>query len=154
MPIWSIYSCITNYHKNQITMRWLIISFIVSLTQESGHGLAGYSASVSLTNCSHSVSQSCSLMRRFIWEKIYFQSYMALAHPVPCDFWTKDLCSLLTIDWRQPSVSCHVGLCMWKSALSKSTKEKVCRDSLGMTQRDVMGREVGGGFMFGNACKN
>ena len=23
-----------------------------------------------------------------------------------------------------------------------------------MTQRDVMGREVGGGFMFGNACKN
>ena len=24
----------------------------------------------------------------------------------------------------------------------------------GMTQRDVMGREVGGGFMFGNACKN
>ena len=23
----------------------------------------------------------------------------------------------------------------------------------GMTQRDVMGREVGGGFMFGNACK-
>ena len=22
----------------------------------------------------------------------------------------------------------------------------------GMTQRDVMGREVGGGFMFGNAC--
>ncbi|KAJ1061876.1 hypothetical protein K5549_002911 [Capra hircus] len=26
--------------------------------------------------------------------------------------------------------------------------------SMGMTQRDVMGREVGGGFMFGNACKN
>ena len=25
---------------------------------------------------------------------------------------------------------------------------------LGITQRDVMGREVGGGFMFGNACKN
>ena len=25
---------------------------------------------------------------------------------------------------------------------------------MGMTQRDVMGREVGGGFMFGNACKN
>ena len=24
----------------------------------------------------------------------------------------------------------------------------------GMTQRDVVGREVGGGFMFGNACKN
>ena len=24
---------------------------------------------------------------------------------------------------------------------------------MGMTQRDVMGREVGGGFMFGNACK-
>ena len=24
----------------------------------------------------------------------------------------------------------------------------------GMTQRDVMGREVEGGFMFGNACKN
>ena len=24
----------------------------------------------------------------------------------------------------------------------------------GMTHRDVMGREVGGGFMFGNACKN
>ena len=24
----------------------------------------------------------------------------------------------------------------------------------GMIQRDVMGREVGGGFMFGNACKN
>ena len=23
----------------------------------------------------------------------------------------------------------------------------------GMTQRDVMGREMGGGFMFGNACK-
>ena len=23
-----------------------------------------------------------------------------------------------------------------------------------MTQRDVVGREVGGGFMFGNACKN
>ena len=23
---------------------------------------------------------------------------------------------------------------------------------MGMTQRDVMGREVGGGFMFGNAC--
>ena len=23
-----------------------------------------------------------------------------------------------------------------------------------MTQRDVMGREVGGGFMFGNVCKN
>ena len=23
----------------------------------------------------------------------------------------------------------------------------------GMTQRDVIGREVGGGFMFGNACK-
>ena len=23
-----------------------------------------------------------------------------------------------------------------------------------LTQRDVMGREVGGGFMFGNACKN
>ena len=22
-----------------------------------------------------------------------------------------------------------------------------------MTQRDVVGREVGGGFMFGNACK-
>jgi hypothetical protein len=22
------------------------------------------------------------------------------------------------------------------------------------TQRDVMGRELGGGFMFGNACKN
>ena len=25
---------------------------------------------------------------------------------------------------------------------------------MGMTQRDVMGREVGGGFMFGNAYKN
>ena len=25
---------------------------------------------------------------------------------------------------------------------------------MGMTQRDVMGREMGGGFMFGNACKN
>ena len=25
---------------------------------------------------------------------------------------------------------------------------------LKLTQRDVMGREVGGGFMFGNACKN
>ena len=25
---------------------------------------------------------------------------------------------------------------------------------MGMTHRDVMGREVGGGFMFGNACKN
>jgi len=25
---------------------------------------------------------------------------------------------------------------------------------MGMTQRDVVGREVGGGFMFGNACKN
>ena len=25
---------------------------------------------------------------------------------------------------------------------------------MGMTQRDVLGREVGGGFMFGNACKN
>ena len=25
---------------------------------------------------------------------------------------------------------------------------------MGMTQRDVMGREVEGGFMFGNACKN
>ena len=25
---------------------------------------------------------------------------------------------------------------------------------LGMTQRDVVGREVGGGVMFGNACKN
>ena len=25
---------------------------------------------------------------------------------------------------------------------------------MGMTQREVMGREVGGGFMFGNACKN
>ena len=24
----------------------------------------------------------------------------------------------------------------------------------GVTQRDVMGMEVGGGFMFGNACKN
>ena len=24
----------------------------------------------------------------------------------------------------------------------------------GMTQRDVMGKEEGGGFMFGNACKN
>jgi len=24
----------------------------------------------------------------------------------------------------------------------------------GMTQKDVMGREVGRGFMFGNACKN
>ena len=23
---------------------------------------------------------------------------------------------------------------------------------MGMTQRDVMGREVGGGFIFGNAC--
>ena len=25
---------------------------------------------------------------------------------------------------------------------------------MGMTQKDVMGREVGGRFMFGNACKN
>ena len=25
---------------------------------------------------------------------------------------------------------------------------------MGMTQRDVVGREVGGGFLFGNACKN
>ena len=25
---------------------------------------------------------------------------------------------------------------------------------MGMTQRDIVGREVGGGFMFGNACKN
>ena len=25
---------------------------------------------------------------------------------------------------------------------------------MGMTQRDIMGRKVGGGFMFGNACKN
>ena len=25
---------------------------------------------------------------------------------------------------------------------------------MGMIQKDVMGREVGGGFMFGNACKN
>ena len=24
----------------------------------------------------------------------------------------------------------------------------------GMTQRDVVGRDVGGGFMFGNACRN
>ena len=24
--------------------------------------------------------------------------------------------------------------------------------ALGMTQRDVMGREVGGGFMFGSSC--
>ena len=31
---------------------------------------------------------------------------------------------------------------------------KVCPNSqvTGMTQRDVMGRKVGGGFMFGNAC--
>ena len=28
------------------------------------------------------------------------------------------------------------------------------RIHLGMTQRDVVGKEVGGGFMFGNACKN
>ena len=29
-----------------------------------------------------------------------------------------------------------------------------CGWCMGMTQRDVVGREVGGGFMFGNACKN
>ena len=31
---------------------------------------------------------------------------------------------------------------------------EVIKMCMGMTQRDVMGREVGGGFMFGNAYKN
>ena len=32
----------------------------------------------------------------------------------------------------------------------KTTLPRILRT--GMTQRDVVGREVGGGFMFGNAC--
>ena len=33
-------------------------------------------------------------------------------------------------------------------------EELAQEESMGMTHRDVVGREVGGGFMFGNACKN
>ena len=47
--------------------------------------------------------------------------------------------------------------CVSKDRLSLTRKEKLwsklCR-CMGMTQRDVVGREVGGGFRFGNACKN
>lgn len=130
MPIWGIYSCITNYRKNQITMRWLIISYVVSLTQESGHALAGTllqrpSQTVVTVSVRAVVSCEGSTGKRSTSNFIWFWQ-----NPVPCGFWTEGLCSLLTIDWRQPSVSCHVGLCMWKSALSKSTKEKICRNSL------------------------
>ena len=56
--------------------------------------------------------------------------------------------------------------CLCKKA-SRSSGECVCFQQrkdftdarfkklmLGMTQRDAVGREVGGGFMFGNACNN
>ena len=36
----------------------------------------------------------------------------------------------------------------------KITADGDCSHEIRMTQRDVVGREVGGGFMFGNACKN
>ena len=41
-----------------------------------------------------------------------------------------------------------------KSLLMKVKEESEKVGFMGMTQRDVVGREVGGGFMFGNACKN
>ena len=50
----------------------------------------------------------------------------------------------------------------WKESYDQPRQHVKSRDRIqhawgwcmGMTQRDVMGREVGGGFMFGNACKN
>ena len=46
----------------------------------------------------------------------------------------------------------YFGHVMWRvDSLEKTDAWSWC---MGMTQRDVMGREVGGGFMFGNACKN
>ena len=41
-----------------------------------------------------------------------------------------------------------------KNQINKIRNEKGEVKTDNATQRDVMGREVGGGFMFGNACKN
>lgn len=36
----------------------------------------------------------------------------------------------LVVDWRSPSVSCHVGLSIWQLTSSKPTKESDNRESL------------------------
>ena len=41
-----------------------------------------------------------------------------------------------------------------KTQKSKASLKLAWGWCMGMTQRDVVGREVGGGFMFGNAYKN
>ena len=41
-----------------------------------------------------------------------------------------------------------------KNQINKIRNEKGEVKTDNATQRDVMGREVGGGFMFGNACKD
>ena len=56
--------------------------------------------------------------------------------------------------WENGILTCMLS-CKNRIASSYLTQDTVAWGwCMGMTQRDVMGREVGGGFMFGNACKN
>ena len=50
--------------------------------------------------------------------------------------------------WENGIVTCILS-CKNRIASLCPTQDTAC---LGLTQRDVMGREVEGGFMFGNAC--
>ena len=49
---------------------------------------------------------------------------------------------------------------MWRKGnpltllMGMQTSTDTMENSVESPQRDVVGREVGGGFMFGNACKN
>jgi hypothetical protein len=56
--------------------------------------------------------------------------------------------------WENGILTCILS-CKNRIASLCLTQDIACLGLVhGMTRRDVMGREVGGGFMFGNACKN
>ena len=55
--------------------------------------------------------------------------------------------------WENGILTCILS-CKNRIASLCLTQDTACLGCMGMTHRDVMGREVGGGFMFGNTCKN
>ena len=56
--------------------------------------------------------------------------------------------------WENGILTCILS-CKNGIASLCQTQDTACLGLVhGVTQRDVMGMEVGGGFMFGNACKN
>ena len=56
--------------------------------------------------------------------------------------------------WDNDIETCILSYMKWITSPGRCMRQDARGWCTGMTQRDGMGREMGGGFMFGNACKN